>query len=83
MAYHVYLLDLTSSWNSNAAVNNVENLLDPWTIAAKVVQNVPIIRYSSCPLLMFGGRAVAALRMPPAAPTRMIRFACAFVAEVA
>jgi hypothetical protein len=83
MTHHVHLLDLTSFRDSNPAVNNVNDLLDPWAIAAKVIQDVPIIRDSSCPLLMFGGRAVAAMRMPPAVPARVIRLACALIAEVA
>lgn len=83
MTHHVHLLHLTSFRNSNAAVDNANDFLDPWAIAAQVVQNVPVICDSSCPLLMFGGCAVAAMRMPPTVPARMIRFACALIAEVA
>jgi hypothetical protein len=83
MTHHVHLLDLTFFGDSNPAIDNVNDLLDPWAIAAKVIQDVPIIRYSSCPLLIFGGRAVAVMRMPPTVPARMIRLACAFIAEVA
>jgi hypothetical protein len=83
MTYHVYLLDLACLWDSNAAIYNVNDLLDPRAVATQVVQDVPIVGYSSCSLLMFGGRAMAALRMPPTAPARVVGFAGALVLEVA
>jgi hypothetical protein len=37
MTHHMHLLDLTSFRDSNATVDNVDNLLNPWAIASKVV----------------------------------------------
>jgi hypothetical protein len=83
VAYHVHLLDLAPFWDGNATINNVKDLLNPWSIATKMVQDVPIVRYSSCSLLMLGGRTIASMWMPPAAPARMMRFvASTLVLEV-
>jgi hypothetical protein len=30
----MHLLNMAALWNSNASVDNVNNLLDPWPIAA-------------------------------------------------
>jgi hypothetical protein len=32
MAHHMHLLDLTAFRNSNATVDDVDDLLDPWAI---------------------------------------------------
>jgi hypothetical protein len=85
MTHHMHLLDLASFGNSNAAVNSVDDLLHPWTVTTKVIQDVPSGRYRSCSFLMLGGCAIASMRVPPAAPARVMRFARgtrAFVFEV-
>jgi hypothetical protein len=68
MTYHVHLLDLASFRDSNATTDNVDNLLDPWAIATKMVQDVPIACYRPCSLLVFGGCAFASVWVPPAGP---------------
>lgn len=79
VTHHMHLLDVTPIRHSDAAIDNVNDLLNPWAIPSQVVQDVPILRYSSCPLFVFGSCAVATLWMPPAAPARVVRFASAFV----
>jgi hypothetical protein len=54
MTHHVHLLDLTSFRDSNAAVDNVDHLFDPWPIATEMIQDIPIACYRACSLLVFG-----------------------------
>lgn len=78
--YHVHLLDSATLGKNDSMIKNAINLLDPRTVASKVVKDIPILADSATTLASaFGAQARTVYRgdmsvlVPPAPPARRIR----------
>jgi hypothetical protein len=80
----MHLFNVTALRHSNAALDDIDNLLNPGPVASKMVQDVPIairrpcILATSSPVFF-----IAPSRVPPALPARMMRFSGALVTKIA
>jgi hypothetical protein len=80
----MHLFNITALRHRNAALDDIDNLLNPGPVASKMVQDIPItvrrpcILASSSPVFF-----IAPFRVPPALPTRMMRFSSALVTKIA
>jgi hypothetical protein len=79
----MHLFNLTALRHSNAALNNIHNLLNPGPVAPKMVQNIPLAVRRPRILASRSAVFIAPSRMPPALPTRMVRFSSALVPKIA
>jgi hypothetical protein len=82
--HHMHLFNVTAFRHSNAALDDIDNLLNPGPVASKMVQDVPVVVCRPCILatsspIFF----IAPFRVPPALPTRMMGFSGALVTKIA
>jgi hypothetical protein len=79
----MHLLNLTARRHRNAALNDIDNLLNPGPIPPKMIQNIPLAIRRPRILAPSSALFIAPSRMPPALPTRMVRFGSALVTQIA
>jgi hypothetical protein len=78
----MHLLNLTTLGHSNTAIDDIDNLLNPGSVASKVVQDIPVSVRRACILAACSSTLIIPLRMPPALPAGMMRLAGAVVSQI-
>lgn len=69
----MHLLNLTALRHGDTAVNNINDLLNPWPVATKMVQDVPVSIRRPRALTISSTVFVISLRMPPTLPAGVVR----------
>ena len=78
----MHLLDLAALRYRNTAINDIDDLLNPRTVASKVVQDIPVSVSRPCIPAMRSSTLIIPLGMPPALPAGMVWLGGALVPQI-